>query len=72
MHLVASVRLPPLMAVYNQWAYVDSCTDVVDHTHNLMYSAYTWFRCTFCEYKTYSGLKALEVILKNLGFVCSY
>ena len=30
----------------------------------------TWFRRTFYEYKTYSGLKALEVILKNLGFVC--
>ena len=31
----------------------------------------TWFRRTFYEYKTYSELKALEVILKNLGFVCS-
>ena len=30
----------------------------------------TWFCRTFYEYKTYSGLKALEVILKNLGFVC--
>ncbi len=32
---------------------------------------HTWFRRTFSEYKTYSGLKALEVILKNLGFVCT-
>ncbi len=30
----------------------------------------TWFRRTFYKYKTYSGLKALEVFLKNLGFVC--
>ncbi len=29
----------------------------------------TWIHRTFYEYKTYSGLKALEVILKNLGFV---
>ena len=32
---------------------------------------HTLFRRTFCEYKTYSGLKALEVILKILGFVCA-
>ena len=31
----------------------------------------TWFRRTCYKYKTYSGLQALEVILKNLGFVCT-